>query len=110
MSDAEIKALDVLAAILEHLENGNQIHPEALLFEDDRTVIGHVREAVMLLDERLNPRELQPVVPRSQRPRINYSVYTGWSGWIGKRKIATFELNEERARKWLTDQENLIGL
>jgi hypothetical protein len=110
MSAASIKALEVLATILENLEGGNPIRAGALLSEDDRTILEHVREAVQALDEKLNPREEVKVIPNSKRPRINYNIYSGWSGWIGKNKVERFELNEEKAKQWLRIQNGLIGL
>jgi len=56
-TEAIHKALEVLAEIYSHFEDGSPlVYADALLFEDDRTLKEHVQEAVQALDNALNPR------------------------------------------------------
>jgi hypothetical protein len=53
-----LKAQSVLSEILKNFEEGNDpLHGSALLFEDSRTLVEHVRQAVEALDEGLRRKQ-----------------------------------------------------
>ena len=103
--DSKEKALAVLSVILAHLVGGNDpLHGGALLFDDDRPLTEHVREAVAALCDEYKPWE--PVVPRSRQRRVGMNPWTReWNGYIGKRKqkVISFGLDRVSAFKWLDE-------
>jgi len=90
---------EILTAIKNHLDEGGVLHAGALILSDEETIQDAVSDALAGMKEP----EYEPIVPRSQRRRLNQ--YMGrWSGWMGKRKIRYFE-NEGEARAWLNSSE-----
>jgi len=53
------------------------------------------------LDEALNPPPPEIVIPRSQRRHIWKNKFGNWNGYIGKRKVMEFGIQEKAARQWL---------
>ena len=107
------RAIEILEAINQHFQEGSDcVYRDGLILSDDSTLGNAIAECVG--SEEVD----EPVIPRSKRRRISYSVYTdggqvinifqqrfhsGWSGWIGNRKVSYFS-SEETAREWLNEQ------
>lgn len=99
------KALEVLKAIMQQFDDGApQVYASALLLDDESTLHDHVTVAVQALDEVLNPKDQEKIVPRSQRRRYSTNRFGVVSGWIGKRKVKQF-FTVGDAIKWVSEQE-----
>ncbi len=91
------RAVEILEAINEYFQERDgqvALYSDAKILENDVTL----KDAIAQCLGTEQPEE--PVIPHSQRKRVSYNAHTGWSGWVGKRKAASFE-SEEAANQWL---------
>jgi hypothetical protein len=99
------RAIEILEAINMFYQQGNgmatPLYPGALILEGDVTIADAIADCV-------GPEECGPIVvpyvPRSKRRRYGFNEITGWSGWIGKRKVKRF-LSGEEAERWANQQD-----
>ena len=90
------KAIEILEAIHKHFDHEGQgvLYGDALILSDDTTVKDAIAQC-------LGPEPPdEPVIPRSQQKRIAKNARGKWGGFIGKRKVQDFGINEEAARQW----------
>lgn len=89
------RAIDILEAINEHLQGGAPLYPGSQILEEGVDIADAIKHC-------LGPEEEDaPVVPRSQRVKIWRNQWDNWNGYMGKRRVIEFGLDEQKAREWL---------
>ena len=95
--DQHARAIEILEAINEYFQERDgqtALYSDAQILEGDATI----KDAIAACLGSADALE-EKIIPHSQRRKYSYSPYTGWSGWIGKRKVRRFDSMEE-AIKW----------
>jgi hypothetical protein len=95
-----VRAIEILEAINEFFqEHDGQtvLYSDSQILSDDMSIKDAIAEC-------LTPVKSEPpFIPHSQRRRIAFTPFTGWSGWIGPRKVRVFARDEFEARRWLNE-------
>jgi hypothetical protein len=91
------RAIEILEAINEHFQaDAVELYADAQILEGDTSIKDAISDC-------LGRERREPIIPHSKRRRVSYNQYTGWSGWLGKRKVEKF-LNAETAQQWLHEE------
>lgn len=91
------RAIEILEAINTQFHEGAKcVYRDGLILSDDSTLADAIAECIGEAENQIAP------IPHSQRRKYAFSAYAGWSGWIGRRKVAQFK-TEEEARKWASE-------
>jgi len=92
-----LRAIEILEAINEHFQEHDG---QAVLYSDAQILDGEISIKDAIAECLGQEEESVIILPRNKQRRIVHNPYTGWSGWIGKRKVCKFE-DEDTANAWL---------
>jgi hypothetical protein len=99
------RAIEILESINDFFqEHDGQtvLYSDSQILEGDISIKDAVAECVGMEDKKD-----EPVVPLSKQRRIWKNQWDNWNGYIGKRRVKQFGLDESAARAWLWENENV---
>lgn len=95
------RAVEILEAINKFYQEGDctaALSGYALILGDDITIAEAIAECVGTVNEKTE------YIPRSKQRRWAFHFHSGYTGWIGKKKVKTFVGGREEAERWVNEQ------
>jgi hypothetical protein len=95
------RAVEILEAINKFYQEGDDapLSGSAIILDDDSCISDAIKDCIGVDEQNI----FEPVIPHSKRRRWAFHFATGYSGWVGKRKMIRFYTREE-AVKWVNEQ------